>query len=78
MPKTSTRRKTKRARKASKDAVPTITPEELFARILAPKPAAPKAAVQHTAREGWYVVVDGKPVARYECKEDAEHCTRNW
>jgi hypothetical protein len=24
------------------------------------------------------VVVDGKPVARYESKEDAEHCALNW
>jgi hypothetical protein len=30
------RRRTTRARKASNDAVPTLTPEELFARILAP------------------------------------------
>jgi hypothetical protein len=55
-----------------------LSPEQLFERILAPKPAAPKAAVQYTTGEGWYVVVDDKPVARYECREDAEHCAQNW
>jgi hypothetical protein len=75
---TKPRRRTTRARKASNDTVPTLTPEQLFARLLAPKPATPKATVEDIGQSNWYVVVDGKAMSRYECKEDAEHCALNW
>jgi hypothetical protein len=57
-----------------------LSPEALFARILEPKPAAaaPKASVRFVAGEGHYVVVDGRPVARYESRPDAEACAHNW
>ena len=60
-------------------------------RITAPKPTAAAAAgLQQPGRtpiksgvelgngQGWYVLVNGKPVARYEDRGDAEACARNW
>ena len=86
-----TRRRTKPARKAIPHATkPVLGPEELFDLILVPKPKAealapsdrisikPGVELEDIGHGNWYVVVDGKPVARYESQEDAEACARGW
>lgn len=66
-----------------------MCPEELFSLITAPKPPAaetqpgrtpikPGVELEPIGPGHWYVVVNGKPVARYESREDAELCARNW
>ena len=82
--------RTKPARTANDNAgMPVLGPEELFNRITAPKPAAeglqpgrvpikPGVELEDLGTGSWYVVVNGRPVARYESREDAETCARNW
>jgi hypothetical protein len=40
--------------------------------------AGAEASVRFVAGEGHYVVVDDRPVARYESRPDAEACAHNW
>jgi hypothetical protein len=74
---------------ALKSKAPVLGPEELFDLILSPKPAAaapqpartpikPGVEIEDIGGNNWYVVVNDRPVARYECRADAEHCARNW
>jgi hypothetical protein len=35
-------------------------------------------AVMSVGGDGWSVVVNGRPVGRHECREDAEARARNW
>jgi len=83
-------RRTQPARKANPLADrPALGPEELFNLITAPKPAAeglqpgrtlvkPGVELEDIGQGNWYVVVDGRPIARYESREDAEQLARNW
>ena len=61
----------------------TVKPEHgSAARIGTPREAAPAARprveIDLIPGDGWYVVVNGHPVARHETQEDAEACARNW
>jgi hypothetical protein len=82
-------RRTKPARVANDGAgAPVLGPEELFNLITAPKPAAaappgrvpikPGVELEDIGGGNWYVVVNGKPVARYENREGAEQLARSW
>lgn len=40
--------------------------------------ARPRVEIEPIAGDGWYVVVAGQPVGRFDCREDAERCARDW
>lgn len=75
-------------RKTSAHKAPVLGPEELFDLITSPKPAEeikpgripvkPGVEIEPVGEGSWYVVADGKPVARYDSREDAEQLARNW
>lgn len=38
----------------------------------------PALEIEPIAGDGWYVIVAGRPVGRFGCREEAEPCARDW